>query len=141
MLSNDISNGTLVFSTWRASPAKLFAVTLPDLKPKWEVELSGCTFPNQSVLFDNGDKIAVICPTDFDLSAAAINHVVDWNLVPQNDLKIISSKNGTLLETITLPVAAETIAKSHDGQSFAIGCAGAAYKINLSEPFASKSPQ
>ena len=141
ILIGDTANRTLVFSTWRASPAKIFGVTLPDLKLKWEVKLDGYNFPQQSVVFDNGNKIAVICPTDFDLSTAVYDRIVDWNLVPQNDLKIINRKDGTILETMTLPVGAETITKSHDGQSFAIGCAGAAYKIDLSGPFASESPQ
>ena len=138
VLSHEMGDETLIFSTWRASPAKLFGVSLPDLKPKWEVELNDYQIAMESVVFDNGEKIAVVCQADCDTSAVVIDGTVEWNLVPQNDLKIIS-KNGVVLETVTLPVGAETIAKSRDGRFFAVGSTGAVYQLDLSGPFESES--
>lgn len=135
-VSQQLSDGSLAFTTWRTSPARVLAVSVPDMKQRWDVELGDYDGAMVSVVSQDKEYFAALCIAKTD-AFAGTSGKVDWDLVPQNDLKIVS-RDGKVLETIVLPVGATTITMSPDGQSTAIGALGSIHTIDLSGPFENK---
>lgn len=129
-VNTQMSNGTVVFSTWRSNPQRLIGLSIPDLKPTWDVELGEDVYSIPGTVFSDGNKVAVICTPKSDALETRDYESIDWDLVPQSDLKVFS-KQGELLETLALPVGTSKVVFSPDGKTAAIGALGSAYLIDL----------
>jgi hypothetical protein len=127
-------DGTIVLNTWRANPKHAIALQLPGLVPIWETELGDYLNAASGVVSPDGQWIAILCQSKSTVLETAALGPVDWDLVPQNELKIIGV-DGSLLETMVLPVAARSLVISEDGKSAAIGALGSVYMLDLSRPF------
>ena len=101
----------------------------------WEMELGDYRSVTDTAVSPDRTWFAVICRPNFDGSAEVMgSKPIDWDLVPQNEMKIIS-QNGKLLETITLPAGAVTVSFSEDGKRAVVCGQGSVYEIDLSSPF------
>jgi len=129
-----MADGTIVFTTWRKSPVRMIGLSFPDLKQNWDIELGDYVYAVNSVVLTDNERLAVICHNKTDMLNG---REIDWDLVPQNELKIVS-KEGKVLQTLVLPVGASEIAVSKDKKSVVIGALGSAYLVDLSEPFSEK---
>jgi len=131
LASAQMSDGTVVFHSWRESPKRIFGLSFPELEKKWETELGDYSYVRPGIVSSDQNWVAFICNTK---SKAMENEPIDWDLVPQNDLKIIS-KEGKLLESMVLPVGAASMTFSPDGKTAVIGALGSVYKVDVSQPF------
>ena len=135
-----LSDGTVVLNTWRASPTRAIALQFPGLEPKWETELGDYLNAQPGLVSPDGQWIAfrgIVKSPYLVEAAAAVLGPADWDLdrMPQDELKIIGA-DGSLLETMVLPIGVRSLVISDDGKSAAIGALGSVYMIDLSRPFA-----
>ncbi len=131
---DQLSNETIVLGTWRASPKRVIALQFPEMEPKWETELGDYVGVAPGLVSPDGQWTAFRCQVKSTALEAAGVGPVDWDLVPQNELKIIGA-DGLLLETMVLPVGAMSLAISNDGKTAAVGALGSVYLLDLSRPF------
>ena len=132
-----MTDGTIIFTTWRTSPTRMTGLSYPDLKQKWDIELGDYVSARSAVVSADKERLAIICQTKADAMNTRDMDSIDWDLVPQNELKIVS-KEGVVLETLVLPVGALHITSSKDKKSAAIGALGSVYFVDLSAPFSKK---
>ena len=134
LASAQMSDGTVVYTCRRGSPKRMVGLSFPNLDQKWEVDLGDYSGIRQGIVPHGRDWIGVICITKSKAREELSKGTVDWDLFPQDDLKIIS-KDGRLLESMVLPVGTASLAFSPDGKSAVIGAVGSVYKVDLAQPF------
>ena len=115
----------------------MIGLSFPDLKQKWDIELGDYSTARGAVVSADKERLAIICHSKSDALNSRDAETIDWDLVPQNELKIVS-KEGEVLETLVLPVGANHIAISKDKKSVTLGTLGSVYLVDLSAPFSGK---
>ena len=124
---------TLLLVTWRENPKKLIALDIPQMSVKWEVEVGDFKIVREPVISPNGNFLAVICTPNFEIEAVGRDQEVDWDLIPQPQMKLFDCQTGALLETMDLPVGANGLVFSNGGKSAAIGAVGSVYFVDFSD--------
>lgn len=135
--SKQMSDGSLVITTGRDADNQIISLQVPEMVATWQVDMGDYAGVQGGKVSVEGEWAAFICQGASRTGETYISISSDLNLFPQPDLKIIG-KDGTLLETIVLPVGAVELELSDDGMTAAIGAQGAAYRIDLSRPFANE---
>jgi hypothetical protein len=128
-----LADGSIVLTTWRASPARAIALKIPGLEPVWDLDLGDSRVGTGHVSPD-GQWVAFHCQHKSETGYGPLSSSFDWDLVPQSELKIFNIK-GELLETMIMPVGSASIKINNDSRSGFIGALGAVYKVDLSCPF------
>ena len=125
---------TLVFGNWRGEPKRLTGLSIPELDTRWETVLGDYLALREVVVSPQGDLGGIVCVPKAEKGLEADPRNVDWDIVPQNHLKLFDG-NGKIVETLMLPVGASSMVFAKEGDRAAIGALGSAYLLNLSPPF------
>lgn len=128
-----VNDKSMFMIRWRENPKFLIALSVPEMTVNWEVEVGDFKTVREPIISPNGKFLAVICTPAFETKVAGRNQQVDWDLVPQPQMKLFDCQTGKLLETMDLPVGSNGLVFSHDGKSAAFGAVGSVYFVDFSD--------
>lgn len=128
-----VSDKSMFMVTWRENPKRLIALNVPEMTVKWDVEVGDFKIVREPFISPNGKFLAVICAPAFEIKVARRSEHVDWDLVPQPQMKLFDCQSGELLETMDLPVGSSGLVFSHDGKTAAFGAVGSVYFVDFSD--------
>ena len=128
-----LSNGLLLLTTQQKKSKEVIALTTPDLKQKWNIELGECQYCNRIVTAPGGKWFAVVLQSKF--FPGVRRGSIDWDLVPQNKMFVIDDQ-GRLLEKMIVPIGSKKLV-FHPGteKKAFLSAAGSVYKVDFSRPF------
>ncbi len=128
-----IDNATLLMVTWRENPKKLIALNVPEMTVKWEAEIGDFNTVKSPIISPNNKFLAVICTPGSKYDEPRGDQDVDWDLVPQPQMKLFDCQTGELLETMDLPIGSNGLVFSNDGKTAAFGAVGSVYYVDFSD--------